>query len=293
MPPPPSLDLPRSQPPRRPAKPGDAGWFQRLTAPWRLWPDFLILGAQRGGTTSLFRYLEQHPDVLASTRKELHYFDYQFERGPLWYRGHFPLASRRAAHLRSGRPLLLTGEATPYYLACPQAPRRAAATVPGARLVALLRNPIDRAWSHYRMAKWQGRETLSFEAAIDAEPQRLAGEYEKLCADDTYYSAPYHQQSYLTRGLYLRQIQDWLRHYPREQLLLLVSEDFYRDPAAVFSRLCRFLGLPEWQPAEFKKFNEQSDKPLPAPLRQRLRDEFRTPNAALADFLGGSLAWDD
>ena len=282
----------RRQPPRRPSRPGDAGWFQRLTAPWRLWPDFLILGAQRGGTTSLFRYLEQHPDVLASTRKELHYFDYQFERGSRWYRGHFPLTARRAAHLRAGRSLLLTGEATPYYLACPQAPRRAAATVPGARLIALLRNPIDRAWSHYRMARWQARETLSFQAAIDAEPQRLAGEYEKLGADDTYYSASYHQQSYLTRGLYLRQIQEWLRYYPREQLLLLVSEDFYRDPAAVYTRLCRFLALPEWQPSEFKKFNEQSDKPLPVALRQRLRDEFRVPNAALAKFLGQSLNWD-
>ena len=288
-----AANRPGTTPPPRPTKPGDAGWFQRLTAPWRLWPDFLILGAQRGGTTSLFRYLEQHPDVLGSTRKELHYFDYQFGRGPRWYRGHFPLASRRVAHLRRGRPLLLTGEATPYYLACPQAPRRAAATVPQARLIALLRNPVDRAWSHYRMARWQGRETLSFEAAVEAEPQRLAGEYEKLRADDTYYSAAYHQQSYLTRGLYLRQIQDWLRHYPRERLLLLVSEDFYRDPAAVYARLCRFLGLPEWQPGEFKKFNEQSDKPLPPVLRQRLLDGFRAPNAALSDFLGYPLNWDD
>ena len=279
-------------PPRRPARSGDAGWFQRLTAPWRLWPDFLILGAQRGGTTSLFRYLEQHPDVLASTRKELHYFDYQFGRGPRWYRGHFPLASRRAAHLRRGRTVLLTGEASPYYLACPQAPRRAATTVPGARLVALLRHPVDRAWSHYRMARWQGRETLSFEEAIDAEPQRLAGEYEKLRTDDTYYSAAYHQQSYLTRGLYLRQIQDWLRHYPREQLLLLLSEDFYRDPAAVYIRLCRFLGLSDWRPPEFKKFNEQSNNPLPPPLRARLQDHFRAPNAALADFLGTDPGWD-
>lgn len=279
-------------PPRRPPRAGDAGWFQQFTGPWRVWPDFLILGAQRGGTTSLFRYLEQHPDVVASTRKELHYFDYQFTRGANWYRGHFPLHHQRKAHLASGRHVFLTGEATPYYLACPQAPRRAAATVPRARLIALLRNPIDRAWSHYRMARWQGKETLSFEAAIDAEPARLAGEYEKLCADDAYYSASYHQQSYLTRGLYLRQIQAWLKHYPREQLLLLQSEDFYRDPAAVYARLCAFLGLPAWQPPEFKKFNEQSDKPLPPALRARLRDHFLTPNAALATFLGRDMGWD-
>lgn len=279
-------------PPRRPARAGDAGWWQRLTAPWRLWPDFLVLGAQRGGTTSLFRYLEQHPDVVASTRKELHYFDYQFGRGQNWYRGHFPLAAQRDAHLRAGRSLLLTGEATPYYLACPQAPRRAAATVPRARLVALLRNPVDRAWSHYRMARWQKKEILSFEDAIAAEPDRLAGEYEKLCSDDTYYSAAYHQQSYLTRGLYLRQIQDWLRHYPREQFLLLRSEDFYRDPAAVYTRLCEFLGLPAWRPTEFKRFNEQSEKPMLAATRQRLLAHFHGPNAQLANFLGQDLDWD-
>ena len=274
-------------PPRRPPRAGDAGWFQRLTAPWRLWPDFLILGAQRGGTTSLFRALERHPDVVGSTRKEIHYFDYQFERGDRWYRGHFPLAARRRAH-----PALLTGEATPYYLACPQAPRRAASRVPRARLVALLRNPVERAWSHYRMARWQQKETLSFEEAIDAEPDRLRGEYEKLRADDQYYSPAYHQQSYLTRGIYLPQIRHWLEHYPREQLLVLISEDFYRDPAPVFARLCRFLGLQDWLPPRFESFNGQGGKAMEPATRARLREHFRAPNAALADFLGRGLDWE-
>ena len=273
-------------PPRRPPNPGDAGWFQRLTAPWRLWPDFLILGAQRGGTTSLFRYLERHPDIVGSTRKEIHYFDYQFGRGDRWYRGHFPLAS-----CRRHRPALLTGEATPYYLACPQAPRRAASKVPRARLIALLRNPVDRAWSHYRMARGQKKETLSFEDALRAEPDRLRGEYEKLVADDGYYSAAYHRQSYLERGVYLPQIQRWLEHYPRAQLLLLVSEDFYRDPGEVCTQVCRFLGLPEWQPGDFARFNAQSEKPMPADTRARLEDHFRPHNAALAQLLGRELPW--
>lgn len=283
---------PASPPPHRPARRGDAGWFQRLTAPWRLWPDFLILGTQRGGTTSLFRYLEAHPDVVASSRKELHYFDYQFARGSGWYRGHFPLESRRRAHLRQGHAAFLTGEASPYYLACPQAPRRAAATVPGARLIALLRHPVDRAWSHYRMIRWQGKETLSFEEAIEAEPERLRGEEARLRADDGYYSYTHQTFSYLARGLYLRQIQDWLMFYPREQMLLLKSEDFYRDPARVYDRLCRFLDLPEWQPREFKKFNEQSGKTMLPETRHRLLEYFREPNAALADFLGEDPGWD-
>ncbi len=280
-----------SEPPRRPPHPGDAGWFQRLTAPWRLWPDFLLLGAQRGGTTSLFRALERHPDIVGSTRKEIHYFDYQFARGDRWYRGHFPLASRRAEHLRNGQLALLTGEATPYYLACPQAPRRAASKVPQARLIALLRNPVDRAWSHYRMARGQKKEILGFEEALQAEPDRLRGEFEKLVADDGYYSRAYHRQSYLERGVYLPQIQRWLEHYPREQLLLLVSEDFYRDPAAVYAQVCRFLGLAEWQPDSFDKFNAQSDKQMATDTRARLEEHFRPHNAALAQFLGHELPW--
>lgn len=287
----PSANEQRPVPLRRPPHPGDAGWFQRLTAPWRLWPDFLLLGAQRGGTTSLFRALEGHPDIVGSTRKEVHYFDYQFERGGNWYRGHFPLAARRAAHLRAGQPAFLTGEATPYYLACPQAPRRAAATVPQARLIALLRNPVDRAWSHYRMARWQKKESLSFEEALHAEPERLRGEFEKLVADERYYSLAYHRQSYLERGVYLPQIQRWLAHYPREQLLLLLSEDFYRDPAAVFAQVCRFLGLREWQPNEFTKFNAQSDKLMAADTRAWLEHYFRPHRAPLAAFLGRELPW--
>ncbi len=275
-----------SEPPRRPPHPGDAGWFQKLTAPWRLFPDFLILGAQRGGTTSLFRSLERHPDIVGSTRKEIHYFDYQFERGDRWYRGHFPLASRRRA-----QPALLTGEATPYYLACPQAPRRAASKVPQARLIALLRNPVDRAWSHYRMARGQKKEILSFEDALHAEPERLRGEYEKLVADDTYYSLAYHRQSYLERGVYLPQIQRWLEHYPSEQMLLLVSEDFYHDPALIYTQVCRFLGLAEWQPDNFDKFNAQSEKPMAADTRTWLEEHFRAHNAALAQFLGRDLSW--
>jgi hypothetical protein len=277
---------PLPQAPKRRPHPGDPGWFQKLTAPLRRWPDFLILGAQRGGTTSLFRYLEQHPEVIGSSRKEIHYFDYQFNRGSCWYRGHFPLK------MRPGVASSKTGEASPYYLACPQAPRRAFVTVPQARLIVLLRNPIERAWSHYRMAIGQKTETLSFEEALQAEPERLRGEYEKLCADDNYYSYAYHRHSYLGRGIYLPQLRDWLKYFPKEQMLLLKSEDFYANPAAVYGEVCRFIGVREWQPNQFDKFNAQGNREMKPETRQWMRDYFRPHNAELAAFLGRDLDWD-
>jgi hypothetical protein len=141
--------------------------YRSWTAPLRGLPSVLIIGAQRSGTTSLFNYLVQHPDVLAPLGKESHYFDLRYARGVWWYRGRFPYAHR----LRRGA---LTLDASPYYLVHPLVPRRVAELLPGARLIALLRHPVDRAFSHYQHAVGDGRESLSFAEAIARERERLA-----------------------------------------------------------------------------------------------------------------------
>src|SRR5947209_1159841 len=140
----------------------------------RALPDFLIIGAQKAGTTSLYRYLAAHPDIVASTRKEVHFFDINFWRGEWWYRSLFPLRRRlqRRPPLRN-RPAI-TGEASPYYLFHPFAPERAAQLLPDAKLIVLLRDPVERAWSHYRHEVANGRETMTFPDALAAEPARLA-----------------------------------------------------------------------------------------------------------------------
>ena len=145
-----------------------------LTAPARALPDFVILGAQKAGTTSLYAYLCAHPDVRAAARKEVHYFDLNYARGATWYRSMFPLAAGLARERRGGRRVLV-GEASPYYLFYPLAAERAGAVVPSAQLIVLLRDPVERAWSHYRHEVKAGREPLEFEAALAAEPTRLAG----------------------------------------------------------------------------------------------------------------------
>ena len=150
---------------RRPGRMGRRLWM-RLTVAARLRPSFLIIGAQKCGTTALLRALRLHPLVLAPVRKEIHYFDHGYDRGPRWYRSHFP-ARRGAAYV--------TGEASPSYLMHPLAPSRAAAFDPDMKLVAILRDPVERALSHHAMTTRKGQETLPFEAAVDAEAERLSG----------------------------------------------------------------------------------------------------------------------
>jgi hypothetical protein len=259
--------------------------YRNLTGPLRGLPDLLIIGTQKGGTTSLFNYLVQHPDVLPPFGKEIHYFDLHYARGVRWYRGRFPYRGR----LRDGR---LTLDASPYYLVHPQVPARAAALLPGARLVALLRNPIDRALSHHQHEVRGGRETLPFEAAIDREAERLAGEEERLRRDPDYYSVGHHRHSYLHRGHYVEQLRRWTEHYPRAQLLVLQSERLFQDPAGTSAAVQRFLGLRPHRLERYKTFLQGSyARDLPPSLRARLAEHFAPYNRALYQWLGEDYDW--
>jgi hypothetical protein len=259
--------------------------LHRLTGPLRGLPSVLVVGAQKGGTTSLFNYLVRHPDVLAPFGKEIHYFDLHYARGLRWYRGHFPYRARL-------RPGVLTLDASPYYLVHPQVPRRAAQLLPQVKLIALLRNPVDRAFSHYQHEVRGGREVLSFAEAIDREAERLAGEEERLAADPDYYSYNHHRYSYTLRGRYVDQLRRWTEHFPRSQLLVVQSERLFHDPLAVTAEVHAFLGLRPHRLARYKPFlqgNYESDM-APA-LRRRLEDYFAPHNARLCQWLGSDFDW--
>ena len=152
--------------------------LRATTYPLRLLPDFLIIGTQRGGTTSLYNYLVEHPGIGAASIKEVHFFDTpHFKQGLAWYRGHFPSAFQRYYVERSLKHGFVTGEASPYYLFHPHAPKRVAGLMPQMKLIVMLRNPVDRAYSHYHHEVAGGHEKLAtFEEAIACEDERLAGE---------------------------------------------------------------------------------------------------------------------
>jgi hypothetical protein len=280
------------EPAKNAAKATWAG-YARLTSRGRLLPDFIIIGTQRGGTTSLYKYLVQHPALGRALTKEVRYFDLNYEKGEMWYRSRFPSRrSKRVAKERQGLDLVI-GEASPDYLFHPHAPHRVAELLPSVRLIVLLRDPVDRAHSHYWHQKKRGHETLSFEEAVGKEPERLRGELEKMLADETYSSYERHHHSYLARGIYVDQLKTWTDLIPREQFLIERSEDFFADPAGVFSRVLDFLDVPNQGLRSYDKFNAFTANPLDPSMRSRLADYFRPQNERLYEYLGRDLGWDE
>lgn len=275
---------------RRLAKKGVRG-FAVLTAPLRTWPDFMIIGTKRGGTTSLYNYLLAHPDVGplfpgVANIKGIHFFDSKFRKGTAWYRSHFPTRLTRSLARRR-----IVGEASPYYLASPSAPRRASELVPNTKLIVLLRNPVERAYSHHKERRRNGVECLTFEDAIRQEGQRLAADLERMRDDPDFVSFAHEHYSYVRQGLYLPQIQAWMAKYPRDRFCIIRSEDFFEDPATQYQLVLRFLGLSPWQPPNFHRFNFHPAEDMPASVRTELSAFFRPHNDRLADFLGMDLRW--
>ena len=263
------------------------------TSDHRIMPTFQVAGAQRSGSSSLYEYLVGHPLVGRASVEEIHFFDNNFGRGIEWYRGHFPTKLRASMTERRYGRAMIAGEATPYYLAHPLAPGRLADVLPETRVLIVLRDPIDRAYSHYHHEVALGAETLPFSEALDREPQRLEGEVDRMLADPAYYSYPHQQFSYVTRGLYAEQLERLYSSFPREQVLVLHSRDLAGGTEAVYARCLAFLGLPPHSLDRYPKHSARSYPPLDPSIRARLSETFRAPNQRLFDLLGVDFGWND
>jgi hypothetical protein len=266
-------------------------------------PNFLIIGAMRSGTSSLARYLRAHPEVCMGTQKEVRFFDRNFDRGVDWYRGHFPCDHRGHA----------IGEATQTYMYDGRALERMFSVVPDARLIAILRNPVDRPYSHYWLNRERKREPLDFADAIAEEPQRLSN---GSLNDRLWYS-------YLDRGRYARQLPQVCEHYSREKLLVLLFDDLRDSPSETYRTICRFLAVDDgFQPSNIGavvnpyvkvrsvrvrslsrrlprrlahavgRVNTRGSSypPMEPSLRSELVSHFEADNAALEEWLGRELA---
>lgn len=248
-------------------------------------PNFVVIGAQKGGTTYFYDLLSHHPHVRPAVSKEIHYFDARFDKGIGWYRRRFP-----PPVWKDGRKTI-TGEATPYYLFHPFVAERMAESVPGARLIALLRNPVDRAYSHYHHEVRKGREPLSFEEALEAEQERLRGEREKMLEDEHYVSRVHREFSYLSRGLYLDQVLRFSKYFDSEQVLVLKSEDFFGHPEKTLRCVLAFLDLPDWEPQSWTDLDRGAYAPMNLSTKRRLLEYFEPHNQRLYEYLGMDFGW--
>lgn len=265
--------------------------FGSATSALRRLPDFLIIGAQKAGTTSLYSYLRRHPGISGPLWKEVSFFDRRYARGVAWYRGHFPTVARHSYVKRRYGLDLLVGEASPSYLFHPLAPERVAALLPNVRLIVLLRDPVDRAFSHYQHEVALSREPLSFEDALAGEEERVRGEVERMKANSRYFSHAWWNHTYLARGRYAEQLEHWLSVFPRERLLVLASEDLSADPAGAYARTIDFLGARLHDLDSYPRLLAREYEGMSAETRRQLADYFTEPNRRLEALLGRSFEW--
>ena len=262
--------------------------FRRPLASFRDLPDFMVIGAQRSGTSSLYRYLAEHPDGRPSVRKETEYFTRSYGEGLDWYRSHFTLRRRG-----------LSFEATPDYLFHPLAPARVATDLPECRLVVLLREPAARARSHWQHMTRIGFEHLSFVDALAAEPDRTFDDMARLEAGEPVVAGPLLRYSYRARGYYADQLERWFTVFDRDRVLIVRSEDLFRDPATTLHRVERFVGLDPWLPDTFANWSVptlEDDRGAELGYHERLalerlRAGYRDANLRLAELTGEPDWW--
>jgi hypothetical protein len=264
----------------------------------RVLPDFLIVGTKKGGTTSLMNWLIMHPHVLrpyppTSRAKSPHYFDLHYNESLAWYRSHFPTKATCNLHKRRSGVRPLVGESSPYYMFHPAVAQRVQESVPGVKVIALLRNPVARAYSHYWDRRATGHETLpTFEQAIAAEERRLANVDAFRLSVPGEYSYAHDHFSYLARGRYVEQLLPWLGRFPAEQVLVLKAEELYSHSRSTFLEVQSFLGLPSIELAELPARNERKGyPPILEQTRKDLSDYFRPHNEALYSALGRDFGW--
>jgi len=268
---------------RRAARAGLLAWGW-LTADLRQEPGILVVGAQRAGTTTVFRLLSEHPGLCRPTvDKGTGYFDDGYRHGRRWYRAHFPL--RTSARGR------VTFECSGYYLFHPLAAERIARDLPGCQVVVMVRDPVARAYSAHRHETARGFDRLPFADAVAREAERTAGQDALLAADPEATSFAHRHHAYLARGDYAAQIARYIAALGRGRVHVVDADALFADPVEVYVDLQRRLGLPVHRPAEVGRWNERPGAPLPPDLAAELRHHFDAPDAALVPYLGRVPHW--
>jgi hypothetical protein len=265
---------------------------RRLRKQTHMTPGFLVIGAQKAGTSSLFNYLIRHGSFIRPLLKDIYYFDREYDRGLGWYLSFYPTTAARLERERATTGPVVSGEMATHYLLNPWAPSRVRETFPDIKLVVLLRNPAQRALAHYYHNLRGGLETAAGPLeAFRLEEERIGRDLQRMVNDPTFYSCDVATYSYLARGRYAEQLRRWLACFPPEQMLVVCSERFFADTDAQFRRICGFVGIPERSlpsyPAVGRGRNRRNDEDALA----FARDYFRPCNQDLYELMQENYGW--
>lgn len=283
-----------------------------LTGSLRMLPDFVVIGVGKCGTTSLYDYIAQHPNVRVAMSKEINYFNwYLGVKSERWYRAHFPLRLERTVAALRGRRLL-TGEATPLYSTHPPSAPALKKVMPSAKLILVLRDPVRRAYSHYHdLGVRLGGEKRSFDEAVRAEAAEIQSNYgdfpafqhrstrkpvptsEPAFSRDRGYWLDARLFHYVSMGLYAEILSWWLQYFAREQLLVLTSERLQREPEPVMVEVFKFLELVPTKVSFQRELNKGTYEPMQAETKEFLREFYKPYNQRLVDLLGWNPGWNE
>lgn len=260
--------------------------YRQLVGGNRMEPSFIIVGAQKAGTTSLYKYLVQHSAIKSTLLKEVHYFDLNYDRPLSWYQSFFPLKNKEDT---------ITGEASPYYMFHPLALKRIANLNPDIKIIVMLRDPVSRAISHYYHEVRLGREKLTMREAFDEENSRLQGELDKFKNDSNYISSNHQRYSYKSRGLYLSQIEEIIKYFKEDNIKIIDSNEFFKQTKHVVKDVLNFLNKDSsFDIKTEKRFN--SWKKIKDSEEEKIRIELKTfyknPNKELFTLIGKKFDWD-
>ena len=263
--------------------------LRMATSCLREFPDFVIIGSAKCGTTSLYDFIVKHPNVKPAVTKEIMYFTSWYDHGTRWYRSNFPTnISKYYSYKKTGQRVL-TGEATPRYLIYNTTAPRMKKIMPDVKLIVILRNPVDRAYSDYHHRK-KGTilhnfiQEMSFEEYIKME--ELA---------NSIYDVPLHLTYYrvLKTSVYIDHIQNWFKYYDRKQFLFLRTEDFYKNPQQTLDRVFDFLGLPPFKANNLTNLNVGNyKKKMNEGTRKHLIEYYKPHNERLYKLLQHDFEWD-
>ena len=271
--------------------------YRKMTSRLRSLPDFIIIGVGRAGTTALYSYLIQHPSIVAASTDnnesvaDLHFFEYMISNNIQWYKSHFPILFSKSKNQKNS---FITGEYTSTYIYHPDVPKRIFNLLPKIKLIVILRNPIDKAYSTYQQQFRFGEYTTSFEDTVNAEFRRinLNKDFPELNSNN-YDFENFVAQNIIRHGIYADYLETWLKIFDRKQILILNSEDLKNSTKETLHRVFHFLIVSNYDIANTSQVNVGKYPPINKITRKKLIKFFKPHNQRLNKLLDTEFDWDD